>query len=550
MIYDMNKKKLFLWILCLIFVMPLWAQKKSKLSKTQVITEEERRLSSDYADGLIEMNNGNDYAAEIIFRKILHQKPDHDATYYILGELYQQRRNDAEAVHYFKEAVALNPENPYYRIALATTYESMKKFDSSVLLWKVLVKEYPENETYRYYYNNALLNLGKLTEVIKFYDDFEKKYGLSEEGIEIKKNIYVHFNQLDKAALEVDKLIKKNPSERTYYLMAGDLYFHNIQYDKALKYYQKMIVLDSLDFDANLKIIQLYKAQQKSIDFYPYLYKLVLSPDLEIGQFIPLMEDYLKEMFKTGFSQDSIQLQRTEILMDMLENRFADVEEVWLLKAVYHTALKDYKQAIVAYEEVLKIDNAIFAVWEGYLNVLMHELDFEKILSYEKILNELFPINVQISCILAETFYGNEQYEQSIFYYEKASKETFDNTLLSYIYSGIGESYYRLNDKAKTFEYYEKALKKNSRNTIVLNNYAYYLSLEGQALEKAKTMAMKLTDLEGGNPVYQDTYAWVLYRCGDVDNAKIWIDKAMKSGGSSDEDVQQHYREIMNAFNR
>jgi tetratricopeptide (TPR) repeat protein len=70
----------------------------------------------------------------------------------------------------------------------------------------------------------------------------------------------------------------------------------------------------------------------------------------------------------------------------------------------------------------------------------------------------------------------------------------------------------------------------------VLNNYAYFLSLEEKDLPRAITMAHRANELSPNNATYLDTYAWVLYQSGQYTQAKIYIDQtlaAIKEGEES-----------------
>ncbi len=88
-------------------------------------------------------------------------------------------------------------------------------------------------------------------------------------------------------------------------------------------------------------------------------------------------------------------------------------------------------------------------------------------------------------------------------------------------------------------------LKINPLNSIVLNNYAYYLSLRNENLEKAKQMAEKSVEVDPYNSNNLDTYAWVLYKLADYKNALEWIKKAYNNGGSSSGVVLEHYGDIL-----
>jgi tetratricopeptide (TPR) repeat protein len=82
-----------------------------------------------------------------------------------------------------------------------------------------------------------------------------------------------------------------------------------------------------------------------------------------------------------------------------------------------------------------------------------------------------------------------------------------------------------------------------------MNNYSYYLSLRGENLEKAEAMAKKANEIEPGNSSFEDTYAWVLYKLGKYDEAKVWIEKAVKSNKSNSAVILEHYGDILYKLN-
>ena len=78
----------------------------------------------------------------------------------------------------------------------------------------------------------------------------------------------------------------------------------------------------------------------------------------------------------------------------------------------------------------------------------------------------------------------------------------------------------------------------------VLNNYAYYLSLDNTKLEKAKEMASFANQLEPDKPSFEDTYGWILYQLKDYENAEIWIKKALTHGGEKNGVILEHYGDV------
>ncbi len=98
------------------------------------------------------------------------------------------------------------------------------------------------------------------------------------------------------------------------------------------------------------------------------------------------------------------------------------------------------------------------------------------------------------------------------------------------------------------YKSYDQALKYNPDNASVLNNYAYFLSLEERDLERALTMATRATALAADNATYLDTHAWVLYKLGRYDEAKKILQRALSIVEQPSYDMQLHYGDILEAL--
>lgn len=117
-------------------------------------------------------------------------------------------------------------------------------------------------------------------------------------------------------------------------------------------------------------------------------------------------------------------------------------------------------------------------------------------------------------------------------------------TVLS-TYSGIGDVYQMTGETAKAYKTYEKALKINPRYAPVLNNYAYFLSLEGKKLRKAYEMSKITVEDEPDNATYLDTFAWILHLQGRDVEAKPFFKHAMLYGGKESAVMLDHYAEVL-----
>jgi len=124
-----------------------------------------------------------------------------------------------------------------------------------------------------------------------------------------------------------------------------------------------------------------------------------------------------------------------------------------------------------------------------------------------------------------------------------------DQSTLLQTYSFLGDLYHERGDAVNSYKAYEKALKINPEQAGVLNNYAYYLSLEGKKLDKAYDMSKKAIELEPENSTYLDTFGWILYKMGKYQEAKAVFKRVLVLGATElNAEVIDHYAEVLYAL--
>jgi tetratricopeptide (TPR) repeat protein len=78
-----------------------------------------------------------------------------------------------------------------------------------------------------------------------------------------------------------------------------------------------------------------------------------------------------------------------------------------------------------------------------------------------------------------------------------------------------------------------------------MNNYAYYLSLEGIKLDKAERMISKVIEFEPFNSTYLDTYAWVLFKRERYFEAIFVMEQAINNSKEISGTLYEHYGDIL-----
>jgi tetratricopeptide (TPR) repeat protein len=140
-----------------------------------------------------------------------------------------------------------------------------------------------------------------------------------------------------------------------------------------------------------------------------------------------------------------------------------------------------------------------------------------------------------------------QDYLQALEVYRQGMDLTpVDNKMLLSTFAGqIADLYYQSGNRQNAFLYYDKALQYNDRNIVVLNNYAYYLSLTKEQLDKAERMAAIAVKQQPDNATYLDTYAWVFFQQGNYSLAKFYIESAITKSAQPSGEIVEHYGDIL-----
>lgn len=91
---------------------------------------------------------------------------------------------------------------------------------------------------------------------------------------------------------------------------------------------------------------------------------------------------------------------------------------------------------------------------------------------------------------------------------------------------------------------YEKVLSL-STNPRILNNYAYHLATHKGDLQKAEQMSAITIREEPNNPVFLDTYGWILHLKGENELALFYLNRALlHATDNTRSEIEKHIRSL------
>lgn len=119
------------------------------------------------------------------------------------------------------------------------------------------------------------------------------------------------------------------------------------------------------------------------------------------------------------------------------------------------------------------------------------------------------------------------------------------NEGLAQLYSLKGQFHHTMGMMDETFNDYDSALLYNPDEVGVLNNYAYFLSLQDRELDKALKMSARTLEKEPLNATYLDTYAWILFRMQRYEEALSLLEKALRYLDQDNPEIYEHYGDAL-----
>ena len=113
------------------------------------------------------------------------------------------------------------------------------------------------------------------------------------------------------------------------------------------------------------------------------------------------------------------------------------------------------------------------------------------------------------------------------------------------IYNLRGDFYHTLGDNEKMYADYDSTLMYDPDNISVLNNYAYFLSVENRDLKRALEMSARTLESEPLNATFLDTYAWILFRMKRYNESLQYMEKALRYLETDNPEIYEHYGDVL-----
>lgn len=484
---------------------------------------------------------GNFENAAQLFSEVIRRDGKNAAAMYELSNIYSGQKKFTDALYFGKSAYLIDPTNTWYALNYADILQKNKRHQEAADVLGKLVQSQPDRPDYYYEWAASLIYADKPMEAIKVYDKLEGKIGITKEVSMQKSRLYQRMNKNEKAVEELQKLIAYDPADAQSYGMLAEVYQSMGQKQKALDTYNKILEVDPENPFIHLSLADYYRNEGDKERSLAELKKAFSNKNLDVETKISILSSY----YALIEIHPELRQQAMEMCSLLVETH-PNEPKVYAVYGDFLDQDKKTKEARQQYLIAKQLGSREYIIYSKllFLDAQLQQWDSLKAGSEEAL--TLFPDQPLIYYFNGVANMQLKKYSEAVSSFNSGVKLVVDNKKLEgQFYASLGDAYNELKDYVKSDQNYNKALEIDPKDPTVLNNYAYYLSLRGEKLEKAEEMSRLSNQLEPTQASYQDTYAWIMYKLGRYTEAKEWMEKAMAGTPETSATLLEHYGDIL-----
>lgn len=517
-------------------------QSGSTVQDTVDLTEEEqKKFEYLFVEALKEKALGNMQKAIQLFSGCLDIDPNSSAAMYELAGIHAANNDFTSASLLLEKAISLNPQNKWYKVLLAQIYQQTRRYADAADIYTELLKIDPENLDFLYRKAVLLSNAGEFDQAIEAYDKLEERAGINEQVSVAKQQLYEEKGDIDKAFREIEKLIEHNPNEPKYYGLMADLYQSQGDSVNAMKFYQKIKEIDPENGFVHFSLANYYFQNGEPEKSFEETKKGFRSKEVDIQTKLQL---YM--MLTSNPQQSGLTPEQEDQLTQILAETHPDEQLVYTIRAEKMLKNNKIEEARDELLKALEIEKNDYMLWERLFFIDNDLQDWESLYGHSKEGMNLFPNQPQTYFFHAISCVQLEKFEEAAAVSDEGLMYVVENEQMEGQFLMLkGEALYKMGNQKEAFKVFDESVELDPENHIALNNFAYYLSLAGENLDKAERMSGKVIERFPDNPTYLDTHAWVLFKKGDFSLAKFYMKSAIDNGGEENPTLLEHYGDIL-----
>ncbi|MCQ2288747.1 MAG: tetratricopeptide repeat protein [Muribaculaceae bacterium] len=389
---------------------------------------------------------------------------------------------------------------------------------------------------------DAYARVGDFASSTAVYDSIEAIHGKNLPITSKKLSNYVALKDTLGAINEMRALLATAPRNAEYNITMGSIMQQFGMPDSAIHYLDLAQQAEPDNGYTYLAKAQYYMLNGDSAQYERQLHQALINENLDIEDKMQLLVSSVKDMIQSRDSSG-----RADTLFTVLIRQHPHEAGVHEMYSEYLMYKQDYKQAAEQLQYMLDLNPTDADGWRQLMVVQMMNEDFQSAIKTADKALEYNPDSQALYLYIASSYYQMKQYDKALETYNTAlaKADSTEVMTLSDIKGGMGDVYHELGQNEMAYKYYEESIELNPSNVGIMNNYAYFLSLDGKDLDKAERMAGLAVKSSPNSATYLDTYAWIYFKKKDYTMALLYIRRAIDNDDTHSGEVYEHYGDIL-----
>lgn len=497
-----------------------------------------------FLEGVRQQEMGNLTAAFDLLRHARDLNPNAPEVCYLLAPYYVDLKDDPRSRAYYERAATLDPENSSYIEKLGQLYVSQKDYPNAINAYEKL---YALNKA-RVDVLQILYQLygsqNEFQQMINVLNRIEVLEGSSEQISLSKMQIYEQMGEKRKEYDELKSLVDSHPLDLNYKVMFGNWLLQNGKKKEAVKLYRNVLKEEPTNALAKLSLLDYYRTigDQATVDVITQ--ELLQSPKTEKETKIALLRQVISSNQQANVS-DSAEVMK--LFSQALSVPQTDAD-ILMMKAAYMSLKKMPKAEINrVYEQAIDVEPDNSRARIALIQNIWDTGDYDKVIAICRPAQEYNPEEMVFYYFQGMAQYQKHENDAALQTFRKGVsqiKADSNPDVVSDFYALLGEILHEKGRLAESFQAYDSCLQWKPDNIAAMNNYAYYLSEANKDLPKAEQLSYKTIKAEPNNSTFLDTYAWILFQQKRYEEAKIYIDQAIRSDSTLTGVVKEHAGDI------
>ena len=464
--------------------------------------------------------------AMMLYRHALAVSPQSAESMYQLGRMYYYIREDSIGEKYMLQAIGTDSTNTSYLESMAAIYLRTNRAEKALPLLERMSALEPRRTDVLSHLSGYYADTGQLEDAIKTLDRWETLEGKMPQLSYEKYSLYNQLGDSIKAFNELETLCDEFPSDMTHRVRMGYQYQQHGNLKRAIQIYDEVRNIEPHNPQLQVAMLDYYEALGQKDRAVAIRDSIMSDVHADRQVRMGLMQNFVQSQIGNP-NDDSLVADRFDRILSV---DTANVELMGMYAAYMSYSEKPDSLICPIMQRVLRVepDNDMATQW-----LLQYFARRQEFASLEEICRRganYHPESLAYHYFLGMTFSERGNDSGAVEIWKKGLRQRSSEasgTLVSDVFTALGDLYFKTGDVRESYCAYDSALVYNKDNILALNNYAYFLSLRRENLDKAEQMSYRTIKAEPENKTYLDTYAWILFMRGEYAEAAHYMDRVV-----------------------